>query len=158
FDLFTQADRSLDRSQGGLGIGLTLVRRLVEMHRGSVEAHSDGPGRGSEFVVRLPLLKDEGRKVVDEQYGATGAAPFGLASSRPVVVVDDNRDAAESLALLLEVAGHQTRVCHDGPGCLRAAAEFQPEAVLLDIGLPGMNGYDVARQLRSHPATDRAML
>jgi signal transduction histidine kinase/CheY-like chemotaxis protein len=160
FDLFTQADRSLDRSQGGLGIGLTLARRLVEMHGGGVEAHSTGPGRGSEFVVRLPLLKDEdGGSRIEENGGALDPRSSILdPPSRRVLVVDDNRDAAQSLALLLGVAGHQTRICHDGPSCLEAAAEFRPEAVLLDIGLPGMDGYEVARRLRSHPATDRALL
>jgi CheY-like chemotaxis protein len=161
FDLFTQADRSLDRSQGGLGIGLTLVRRLVEMHEGMVEARSAGPGTGSEFVVRLPLLKDEGGTTNDESGEVSSRVhPSSLIPhpSRRVLVVDDNGDAAESLALLLGVAGHQARVCHDGPSCLQVAAEFRPDAVLLDIGLPDMDGYEVARRLRAHPATERALL
>jgi len=155
FDLFMQIDRSLDRSQGGLGLGLTLVRRLVEMHAGSVEAHSAGPCLGSEFVVRLPALPDE--------VAADAPAPPALdlqarGPGRRVLVVDDNKDAAESLALLLRVAGHDVRVCQDGPSALRTAAEYYPEAVLLDIGLPGMNGYEVARRLRGQPDTERALL
>ncbi len=158
FDLFTQADRTLDRSQGGLGIGLTLVRRLVEMHAGTVEVHSAGAGRGSEFVVRLPLLKDEEPRTRDEGPASAGSSPLLPCASRRILVVDDNRDAAESLALLLEVGGHQVRVCHDGPSALGTAAEFCPEAVLLDIGLPGMNGYEVARRLRALPGANGLLL
>jgi signal transduction histidine kinase/ActR/RegA family two-component response regulator len=155
FDLFTQGDHSLDRSQGGLGIGLTLVRQLVEMHGGRVEAHSEGPGRGSEFLVRLPALP------VEEPAEAPEPAAPGRPARGPrrrVLVVDDNRDAAESLALLLGVAGHEARVSHDGPSALAAAAEFRPDAVLLDIGLPGMDGYEVARRLRAETDTGRALL
>jgi signal transduction histidine kinase/DNA-binding response OmpR family regulator len=154
FELFTQIDRSLDRSQGGLGIGLTLVRQLVELHAGRVEASSLGPGRGSEFVVRLPALPAEpadAPRPAPEPAAARGPA-------RRVLVVDDNRDAAESLGLLLEVAGHQVRLCHDGPSALQAAEEYQPEVVLLDIGLPAMDGYQVARQLRARPTTRQALL
>jgi PAS domain S-box-containing protein len=148
FDLFTQADRSLDRSQGGLGIGLTLVRQLVEMHGGRVEARSDGPGRGSEFEVRLPALAP--------------AAPAGSPASGPdggdaaprgvkILVVEDNIDSAESLALLLEFEGHEVRMVHDGPAALAAARDFRPAVILCDIGLPGMNGYEVAERLRAEP-------
>jgi signal transduction histidine kinase/DNA-binding response OmpR family regulator len=168
FELFTQADRSLDRSEGGLGIGLTLVRQLVEMHEGRVEAHSDGPGQGSEFVVRLPLLRSQiadGKLQNEEKTEAAAASSssdlqsaFCNLQSRRVLVVDDNRDAAESLGLLLEVSGHQVRICHDGASALAAAADYQPEVVLLDIGLPGMNGYEVARRLRGHAATRKALL
>jgi signal transduction histidine kinase/DNA-binding response OmpR family regulator len=158
FELFTQVDHSLDRSQGGLGIGLTLVRQLVELHAGKVEAHSDGPGRGSEFVVRLPLLKYEGQRTKDKDGASVGPSSFVLRTSRRVLVVDDNQDAAESLGLLLEVSGHEVRVCHDGASALRAAEEYRPEAVLLDIGLPGMDGYEVARRLRACPATRGALL
>jgi CheY-like chemotaxis protein len=148
FELFTQVDRSLDRSQGGLGIGLTLVRQLVEMHGGRVEAHSGGAGQGSEFVVRLPQLSPKALPEVQQSLspGLTSRGP-----GRRVLVVDDNRDAAESLALLLEVAGHQVRACHDGPAALERVEEFQPDVVLLDIGLPGMDGYEVARRLRALP-------
>jgi two-component system CheB/CheR fusion protein len=142
FDLFAQADRSLDRSQGGLGIGLTLVRSLVRMHAGSVRAFSDGPGKGSEFVVLLPLLR--------------GARPAGRAPeagnvpeiSRRILIVDDQVDAAESLAQLLALAGHEVRTAHGGPAALELARAYRPEVVLLDIGMPGMDGYEVARRLR----------
>jgi PAS domain S-box-containing protein len=145
FDLFTQVDRTIDRAQGGLGIGLTLVRRLVEMHGGSVEARSDGAGRGSEFVVRLPLASGEAAPEPPPPSTAAGSKVLR------VLVVDDNRDSADSLAMLLELLGHETRVANDGPGALRAAEEFGPEVVFLDIGLPGMDGYEVARRLRLDP-------
>ncbi len=147
FDLFTQAERSLDRSQGGLGIGLCLVQRLVEMHGGRVEAFST-LGQGSEFVVRLPVM-------------ATFAAPAPLTDQetcRPagtslrVLVVDDNVDAAQMLGLLLEAFGHEVRMAYDGPTALQAALDFHPDAVLLDIGLPGLDGFEVAKQLRQIPA------
>jgi signal transduction histidine kinase/DNA-binding response OmpR family regulator len=147
FDLFTQASRSLDRSQGGLGVGLTLVRQLVEMHGGSVEAFSEGSGQGSEFVVRIPLLVEERSPPAPEANGNHGGR------DRPrqlrVVVVDDNVDGAESLADLLGLLGHQVKVAHDGPGAMELIGMFRPEVVLLDIGLPGMDGYEVARRLRS---------
>jgi signal transduction histidine kinase len=143
FDLFMQADRTLDRSQGGLGIGLTLVRHLVEMHGGRVEALSPGVNQGSEFVVRLPLLSG-----ASPAASANGCGTAPAAAPRRVLLVDDNVDAADSLALLLSLGGHEVRAVHDGPSALRAAAEFRPEVVLLDIGLPGMDGYEVARRLR----------
>jgi PAS domain S-box-containing protein len=146
FDLFTQGDRSLARSEGGLGIGLTLVRRLVEMHGGRVEAFSDGPGKGSEFVVRLPILeRRRGRR--------TGLAEAEAArpqtAARRILVVDDNQDAAESLALLLRAEGHEVRTAPDGATALDLVPAYQPEVVLLDIGLPKMDGYEVARRLRA---------
>jgi PAS domain S-box-containing protein len=144
FDLFRQADRSLDRSQGGLGIGLTLVRSLLEMHGGTVEAYSDGPGRGSEFVVRLPSFAEPG------QAAAASAVESDMRNSAccRVLVVDDNVDSAESIALLLELNGHDVRLAHDGPAALEIAHSFHPQVVVLDIGLPGMDGYEVARRLR----------
>ena len=155
FDLFTQVDRSLDRSQGGLGIGLTLVQRLVEMHGGRVQAYSAGPNQGSEFVVFLPLLGHE--PVQKASVNGTATAPAGCPRCR-VLVVDDNADAAESLALLLQFAGHDVRVCHEGAAALAEAETFQPEVVLLDIGLPGMDGYEVARRLRAQPDLDKTLL
>ena len=148
FDLFMQADRSLSRSEGGLGVGLTLVRSLVLMHDGSVEAHSDGPGQGTEMVVRLPA------QVEAQPVAPAAPEPEAERSAvdrrgRRVLVVDDSRDSAESLALLLELKGHEVRVALDGPAALEAARGFLPEIVLLDIGLPGMDGYEVARRLRA---------
>ncbi len=148
FDLFIQAERSLARSQGGLGVGLTLVKKLVEMHGGTVTAASPGLGQGSEFVVRLPAVVEPPSAGV-ENPPARAARPAG--SRRRVLVVDDNVDAAESAALLLRMWGHEVRVIHDGPAVLQAVRRFRPDVVLLDIGLPGMSGYDVARQLRSQP-------
>jgi two-component system CheB/CheR fusion protein len=146
FEMFSQVTSALDRSEGGLGIGLALVRGLVELHGGRVHAHSAGPGRGSEFVVTLPLPP--------EPPPARETAPVAVATPavrRRVVVADDNRDAAESLRLLLELAGHEVRVARDGPGALEVAAEFRPDTLLLDIGMPGLNGYEVARRLRAEP-------
>jgi CheY-like chemotaxis protein len=154
FELFTQVDDSLDRAQGGLGIGLTLVRRLVEMHGGAVTAASEGPGRGSEFAVRLPVLA----KPPEATPGTNGRPPAPAAARRRALIVDDNRDAAESLAALIGLAGHEVRVAHDGPTALTVAEAFRPEVVLLDIGLPGMTGYDVARALRNRPPTAGAVL
>jgi PAS domain S-box-containing protein len=146
FDLFVQADRSLARSQGGLGIGLTLVRRLVEMHGGSVSAASAGPDQGSEFVLRIPALSENSQ---DEKNLAD--KPPGTGPPRRVLVVDDNVDAAVSAAMLLRFLGHEVDIAYDGYSALAKVREFQPEIVLLDIGLPGMNGHDVARTLRAQP-------
>ena len=156
FELFTQAERSLDRSQGGLGIGLALVSRLVEMHRGTVEVTST-VGVGSEFVVRLPALPtaagaDDGAPSVSQEI----AAPSG--PSLRVLVVDDSVDTAETLALLLEMSGHEVRTAHTGPDALEAAIEYRPNAVLLDIGLPGLNGYEVAKRIRQEPALSGIVL
>ncbi len=146
FDLFTQAERSLDRSQGGLGIGLALVQRLVEMHGGTVEAAS-ALGQGSEFVVRLPVVPPPERQPVSpltEQAHPTGP-------SLRVLVVDDNLDAAKTLAMLLKASGHDVRTAHDGPTALGAALDFRPNVVLMDIGLPGMDGFEVAKRIRQQP-------
>ena len=143
FDMFTQVDRSSEGSQGGLGIGLTLVKRLVEMHGGSVEAKSEGEGQGSEFVVRLPLLS-----------GATDAAPAaaGIAPQttpkRRILIVDDNKDSADSLAMLLEITGNTTYQAHDGVEAMKAVETHRPEVVLLDIGLPRLDGHEVCRKVR----------
>jgi signal transduction histidine kinase/DNA-binding response OmpR family regulator len=155
FDLFTQIDRSLDRSQGGLGIGLTLVRQLVEMHGGAVEARSRGLNQGSEFVVHLPALVRT-HAVATSTNGVS--KPNADALQRRILVVDDNVDGADSLALLLRVTGHEVSIAHDGPSALEVARTFHPEIVLLDIGLPGMNGYEVARQMRQDPELQPAYL
>jgi PAS domain S-box-containing protein len=148
FDLFMQADRSLDRAQGGFGIGLTLVRRLIELHGGRVEAFSPGLGGGSEFVVHLPTARAAAR--LRESAGPP-ALPIVPTVPHRVLVVDDNSDAADSLALLLRIDGHDVRVAHEGDGAIATARGFRPEVVLLDIGLPGMSGYEVARRLRVEP-------
>ncbi len=142
FDLFTQSDRSLDRSQGGLGVGLALVKRLVEMHHGSVEAHSV-VGEGSEFVVRIPVSLAPA--------GADDEAPLASLAVLPkqrVLIVEDNVDSANSLGMLLEAAGFEVQIAHDGQAALQIALEYRPNVVLLDIGLPGLDGYKVAKWMR----------
>jgi two-component system CheB/CheR fusion protein len=146
FEMFTQGSRSVEAGRGGLGVGLTLVRSLVQMHGGSVEVRSGVPQLGSEFVVHLPLTKGP-----PEQEVVAPAAPTATVTSRRILVVDDNHDQAESLAILLRLMGHEVRVAEDGAETLQATAEFTPEVLLLDIGLPGMNGYEVARRLRKEP-------
>lgn len=147
FEMFTQVDRSLEKSQGGLGIGLSLVKGLVEMHGGSVQALSHGHGQGSEFVVRLP--------VVESQVGANFRGPSDTrqapTASRRILVVDDNRDAANSLAMMLRLMGNDTAIAHDGLQALDVAATFRPDVALLDIGMPRLNGYDTALRLRKEP-------
>lgn len=146
FDLFVQADTSLARTEGGLGIGLTLVRRLVELHGGKVHAFSDGPGKGSCFTVRIPALPDTTRlEVVEPTPKLIPSAGVG----RRILVVDDNVDAAESLALLLQLEGFTTQVAFDGLGALEVAVKFLPDVIFLDIGLPDLDGYKVAERLRS---------
>jgi PAS domain S-box-containing protein len=146
FELFVQGDRSLDRAAGGLGIGLTIVKRMVELHGGSVNATSAGPGQGSEFVVRLPRVSSDGvtRAPLAKQ-------PVGQAAGfrRRLLIVDDNRDFVASLAALLKEFGHDVRTANDGQTAINVAAVHAPDAVLLDIGLPGMDGYEVAQRLRS---------
>ncbi len=155
FNLFSQSTRSLDRSKGGLGIGLTLVRNLVELHGGSVEAYSAGIGQGSEFTVRLPLTTAAAASARSQTTTQKVAAPT---TAKRILIVDDNEDAAESMALLLTFDGHQAQMAHDGLTALKLAQSFQPEVILLDIGLPGMNGYDVARRLRGQAETSAAQL
>jgi PAS domain S-box-containing protein len=146
FDLFIQADRSLERKQGGLGLGLTLVRRLVEMHGGRVEAASAGPGLGSAFTIRLPCLAVEVVEPAAAAEPAEAARPPGPA--RRILVVDDHQDSTDSLALFLRLRGHEVRTAHDGPTALDEIERYRPEVVFLDLGLPGMSGYDVARRVR----------
>jgi CheY-like chemotaxis protein len=144
--MFAQVDRSMERSHGGLGIGLSLVQRLVKLHGGSVEAHSKGAGQGSAFVVHLPVL-DEMHEIVMTEPTTAAPAPAGC----NILVVDDNRDAASSLAVLLKNSGNQTYLAHDGLAAVEAAKRLKPDVVLLDIGLPKMNGYDVCRAIRHEP-------
>jgi two-component system CheB/CheR fusion protein len=143
FEMFTQVDKSLDRSSTGLGIGLTLVKSLTELHGGRVEARSEGPGQGCEFSVHLPALSS-----ADPEAPPPITVAMPSASPMRVLVVDDNRDSADMLAMLLQFAGHETHTAHDGPGAVEAAARLRPDAILLDIGLPGLNGYAVARAIR----------
>jgi len=155
FELFTQVERSLDRSQGGLGVGLTVVKRLVEMHGGRVEAASSGAGGGSEFTVRLPAIESppDPEAVADAPLeNRSPAAPLR------VLVVDDNADAADSLAWLLRHGDHEVRTAHDGRQAVEVAHEFRPQAVVLDLGLPEIDGYEVARRLRQHADTRGALL
>jgi signal transduction histidine kinase len=155
FDLFVQAEEARGRANGGLGIGLSLVRRLVELHGGTVEARSDGPGRGSEFAVRLPAPFPQERQG-DGPVVVSGRPPS--AAPRRILVVDDNVDAADSLARLLGLQGHEVRVAHDGLAGLEAARASPPELVFLDLGLPGVDGYEVARRIRRQPQTQGTVL
>jgi PAS domain S-box-containing protein len=146
FEMFLQVDRSLERSQGGLGIGLNLVQRLVKLHGGSVTADSAGPGRGSEFVVRLPLA---GKAAGERPAGSAGdGSPDEKAPTSRILVVDDNRDAADSLAMLLRMQGHEVHTAYDGLEAVGAATVLQPDVILLDIGLPKLNGHEAARRIR----------
>ncbi len=160
FDLFIQVDRSLEKSQGGLGIGLTLVKRLVDMHGGSVDARSDGHEKGSEFVVRLPLLKDEGGRMKDES--ETNEVQPSISVSQPpkcrILVADDNVDSAMSLALMLQIMGNDVRTAHDGLQAVAVAETFRPEVILLDIGMPKMNGYEACRRIREQAWGENTML
>jgi PAS domain S-box-containing protein len=155
FDLFVQGDRGIDRSEGGLGIGLTLSRRLVDLHGGTIEGYSEGPGSGSEFVVRLPRLAD-----ADHPRGEATADVGFLAAESPahrVLIVDDNTDAAESLAMLVNLWGFDARAASDGVEGLRLASEYRPRFVLLDLGLPALDGYEVARRIRGLPKSGTTM-
>lgn len=147
FELFIQGSPSANGSQGGLGIGLTLVKKLVELNDGRVEVASDGPGKGTEFVIRLPIAESTAAEPQSD-----GPSPAEVAvESRRVLVVDDNADAAEALAMLLRLKGHAVECCHDGPSALDAVKTRRPEFVFLDIGMPGMDGLEVARRLRTEP-------
>jgi signal transduction histidine kinase/CheY-like chemotaxis protein len=154
FDLFTQVDPSIDRAQGGLGIGLTMVRSLVELHGGTVEALSEGHGKGSEFVVRLPLLADASRG--GPERGTAPSNPYSKV--RRILIVDDNEDAARSLALLLELRGHRVTTVHEPEQVVKVAAADRPDIVFLDIGLPRINGYEIAKRLRAQPGLERLIL
>jgi PAS domain S-box-containing protein len=161
FDLFVQVDKAAARTDGGLGVGLTLVRRLVEMHDGAVSAASGGPGAGSEFTVRLPMRNE---RPEPKQAGADGSSDAAVRSpqsamQKRVLVVDDNADAAATLSAVLELHGHQVWTAHDGQAALGLAANgCRPDAVVLDIGLPGMDGYEVARRLRAGPSAGAVLI
>ncbi len=156
FELFVQVDHAATRSQGGLGIGLTLVKNLIEMHNGTVEAHSEGLGKGSEFIVRLPIsaqaLVQDRDGEMEQQVQPT--APSG----HRLLVVDDNQDAANSLAMLLRLQGHEVRVAFSGPAALEMTKNYSPDVVFLDIGMPGMDGYEVARRLRQQLGLEKVVL
>jgi PAS domain S-box-containing protein len=159
FDAFSQADRTLERTRGGLGLGLSVVKGLIELHGGQVEAASKGPGRGAEFTVRLPV---EGSPATSPEASTSMTedvkTPAPSCRKQRVLVVEDQRDTAASLRMLLEMLGHETRVAYTGPDGVRAAAEWRPDIVLCDIGLPGLDGYGVARQLRLNPITAQVRL
>ena len=159
FDLFTQADRSLDRSQGGLGIGLALVQSLTELHGGTVEAFST-LGEGSEFVVRLPIRSDEWQVTSGETSSDLTLTTHhpSLATPLKVLVVDDNVDTVLGFSMLLKASGHDVRTAHDGLSAVETAIAYRPNVVLLDIGLPGLNGYEVAKRLRQHPDLKNTVL
>jgi PAS domain S-box-containing protein len=159
FEMFAQVDHSLERSQGGLGIGLTLVQRLAALHGGAVEAHSQGPGQGSEFIVRLPAAME---KIEEEEHAAPPAsaarAPLPAAAPLRILVVDDNEDSANSLALFLQIMGHEVRTAHDGLAAVAEAEAFQPGVILLDIGLPKLNGYEAAQRIRAQRGCDALLI
>ena len=156
FELFVQADHTSTRAQGGLGIGLTLVKNLVEMHNGTVTARSAGLGKGSEFVVRLPLIVQDHQKRTGQD--RTEPMEEMQISGRRLLVVDDNKDAAVSLALLLRTQGHDVRVAHNGAVALELITTYRPDTVFLDLGMPGMDGYEVARQVRKIPGLEKTVL
>jgi signal transduction histidine kinase len=151
FDLFAQASQLNGRSQTGLGIGLALAKRLAEMHGGDVQAASDGPGRGSEFIVRLPRKKNDGVAAAAQALHPQASEPMMSTAARRILLADDNRDALETLARLLQLGGHEIHKAVDGVQALEAADRVRPDLVLLDIGMPGMDGYEVARRIRSQP-------
>ena len=157
FEPFVQADRALSRAQGGLGIGLALVKRLVELHAGSISAHSDGPNQGSEFVVRLPLWSappGQAGAAMDEAADASRKPP----AARRILVVDDNLDSADCLAMCLKLEGHEVFVASDGATALEVVPDFRPDVVLSDIGMPGMDGYELARRIKEMPGMERVLL
>jgi CheY-like chemotaxis protein len=147
FAMFSQVEPALERSQGGLGIGLALVRGLVELHGGKVEARSAGPGKGSEFIVCLPMVVS----ALPAPQEPVEGEKFRTGPKRRILVVDDNRDEADSMAMMLRMMGHETNTAYDGLEAVQATAAFRPDVVLLDIGLPKMNGYEVARHIRKQP-------
>jgi signal transduction histidine kinase/DNA-binding NarL/FixJ family response regulator len=158
FEIFSQADHSLDRAQGGLGVGLAVVRGLGEMHGGEVQAHSEGEGQGAELTMKLPLLSDSARVASREVRPAVEPAPALPDEHRRILVVEDNPDAAAMMRDFLELSGHEVELAATGTDGVEAARQFHPEVVLCDLGLPGMNGYEVAAQLRRDPSTSAVKL
>jgi two-component system CheB/CheR fusion protein len=158
FGMFVQVEDAQPVRRSGLGIGLTLVRRLVEMHGGRIEARSPGPGRGSEFTVHLPIGKLDAEGVAQPKPKQVRFMPGDSPRPFRVLVVDDHEDATASLGILLRLMGHDVRVANDGASAIEAACAFRPEVVLLDIGMPVMDGYEVARRLRREPSCDGARL
>jgi CheY-like chemotaxis protein/two-component sensor histidine kinase len=144
FGMFVQLDASEQQVQSGLGVGLTLVQRLIEMHGGSIEARSEGQGKGSEFIVRLPALKQSAKSVSEIEPALASRAQ----TRRRILVVDDNVDSAESMAMMLELSGHDVAMAHDGLAAVELAKEFQPDVALLDLGMPKLDGYEAARSIR----------
>jgi CheY-like chemotaxis protein len=157
FELFVQVDHASTKSQGGLGIGLTLVKNLVEMHNGTVEARSAGLDQGCEFVIRLPLKAQDSQGPNERQNGELQQEP-ARSSGHRLLVVDDNQDAANSLAVLLRLQGHEVRVAFSGPAALQMTKDYSPDVVFLDIGMPGMDGYEVARRMRQQPGLEKVVL
>lgn len=153
FEMFTQVDRSLEKAQGGLGIGLSIVKRLIEMHGGTVEARSEGCGKGSEFIVRLPIAMME-----TQEQSSPPAVEGGSAIKRRILVVDDNRDAAASLSMLLKLMSNEVCTAHDGLAAIDAADLFRPDVILLDIGMPKLNGFDTCRLLRERSSSKNAVI
>jgi CheY-like chemotaxis protein len=153
--MFTQVGHSIERSQGGLGIGLTLAQRLVALHGGEVEAKSQGTGQGSEFIVRLPVIQ-----TVDRLASPINAEnePRPASAALRILVVDDNQDSAESMAMFLRIIGHEVHTAHDGLAAVTAAEAFQPGVILLDIGLPKLNGYEVAHRIRAHRGNEVVLI
>jgi CheY-like chemotaxis protein/anti-sigma regulatory factor (Ser/Thr protein kinase) len=150
FDLFVQDERTLDRSQGGLGIGLSIVKRLVEMHDGTISASSEGVNQGSTFEIRLPLLRDTA--------APSHARTPEIIAARRVLIVDDNEDAANTLGMILKLEGHETEIAYSGSDALERVTSFNPDVVLLDIGLPGLDGYTVAGRIRALPGQEHVRL
>ncbi len=157
YDLFFQSNTSFNRSQGGLGIGLTLVKRLVDLHGGRIEARSEGLGHGSEFIVSLPILPRSEPPLGSAESRSPVSAPSSF-ESRRILIVDDNQDAAETLSLIVESWGYKTAITHDGTSALEAAKVFQPEVALLDVGMPGMDGFELAKCLRQLPGMQKLHL
>jgi signal transduction histidine kinase/ActR/RegA family two-component response regulator len=155
FEMFQQVDQTLDRAQGGLGIGLTLAKRLIEMHGGSIEAHSDGEGRGSEFVISLPTDSAEATAEVETK---PVAGPSRELPRHRILVVDDLHESAQTLARMLRAMGQEVATAHDGPSALTRVGEYQPGVVFLDIAMPGMNGYEVARRIRASDGVEPPVL